>query len=911
MNLKRSIAIFCSFSLVLFLAFAPQSIDPVEKIVASLQKWAETNPQEKVYLHTDKPYYVVGDTLWFKAYVTVGGKNQLSAVSGSLYIELINEADSIAESIKLPLTAGMAKGNFVLSDLKTHEGNYRIKAYTQWMRNAGPDYFYDRVFSVGNSVANPVFTKIEYVYEKDQDKTNVIAVLTYTDEAGKPYANKTVRYDLIRDDNRVSASKGETDGNGVLKVKFKGYNAKEFINTHLSTYISLDEEESIPKTFSIQTVSTQTDVQFFPESGNLVNGIRSRVAFKATGTNGLGVPVKGVITDNENNQVAEFAAAHLGMGFFMLNPEAGKTYQAKVTYPDGAVNTVKLPAAVQTGYVLSVYNNTATDTVLVRISAAASVYQNGPQDVSLIAQSGGDVFFSGSVTISKATASLQIPVKELRTGIVQFTLFSSTGAPLNERIIFVQNNDQMVVNLSSAKKVYKQRERIDIDINAGDAEGKPLVGNFSIAVIDESAVPSDETKETTILSQLLLSADVKGYIERPNYYFYDPSPQTKANLDLLMLTQGYRRFVWKDVIAGKNPVIPFKAEKLVTSVSGKLVTLLNKPVAGGNIKLINTKLGLVMDTITDNAGKFTFGNLIITDELSFTVQGRNPKGGDRVKVLLDRTPNQDQSPNFNIGDYNNDIRQSMQAYFLNNKKQDQDLQKNGMTGRAQQLKEVKIQVKNKWKSENKFSIDVLEGHADQTIRFTAKDQCYDLLDCLRRKIQGAITFKQVEGKNCGGVYMPFTRGQMMNVYLNGRMIDICEVENVMNIDPVDVIKIDVIRTSIALGSTMGGASILIYTKSVYTHGVTYDPSVVSYAPKGYSSVKEFYAPKHDQRYDYSSSFADLRSTVYWNPAILTGKDGKAAFSFFNADGKGSYRVVIEGINAGGLLGRKVYRYQVE
>src|SRR5215217_2242179 len=127
----RFLRIGLMLSVLIFLAFAPKDQSPVERLVTTLQKWIETNPQEKVYLHTDKPYYALGDTIWFKAYVTVGSRHQLSALSGALYVDLINERDSIEKSLKLPVTAGMAMGNFDLSE-ELKEGNYRIRAYTQW-----------------------------------------------------------------------------------------------------------------------------------------------------------------------------------------------------------------------------------------------------------------------------------------------------------------------------------------------------------------------------------------------------------------------------------------------------------------------------------------------------------------------------------------------------------------------------------------------------------------------------------------------------------------------------------------------------------------------------------------------------------------------------------------------------------
>ena len=111
----------------------------------------------------------------------------------------------------------------------------------------------------------------------------------------------------------------------------------------------------------------------------------------------------------------------------------------------------------------------------------------------------------------------------------------------------------------------------------------------------------------------------------------------------------------------------------------------------------------------------------------------------------------------------------------------------------------------------------------------------------------------------------------------------------------------------------GDAGLLIVTtktgKPDYSYQ-RYAPGVVNYMPKGYARVREFYSPQYDNPRT-NAQLPDLRSTIYWNPHVATDKDGQASFEYFNADGKGNYRVVIEGIDGKGELGRKVFRYKVE
>ncbi|MGY4383975.1 hypothetical protein ACVWYN_001001 [Pedobacter sp. UYP24] len=909
MNLKRSVLALALISLFAF-AFIPKGDDPVDKIVSALQKWNDTNPQEKVYLHTDKPYYVVGDTIWFKGYVTIGSKHQLSALSGALYVDLITESDSLITALKLPVTAGMSKGSFVLADSSFREGNYRIRAYTQWMRNAGPAYFYDKVFSIGNSVTNPVFAKIDYEFSKDGVKPVLTAVVTYTNDKGEPLANKTVNYDLLEGYDMITTQKKTTDNNGVLRIVLQPGKSGKVFGTRIHSKINTVDKQFITKDFTVKSVSASTDLQFFPESGPLVSGIRTRVAFKATGSNGLGVAVKGLITDAENNTVSEFEAQNMGMGFFRFLPEAGKTYQAKVTYPDGSENVVKLPAALDKGYVLSVYNNPETDTILVRINASPDLYKTAGQTASLVAQTGGNVHMATSVPINKAAVSISIPAKDLPSGIVQFTLFSASGDPLNERIAFVQNNDLMDLKLGSDKQSYGAREKVELSLQALDDKKTPIRGNFSVSVINEAATPYDETKENTIISHILLSSDIKGYIEKPNYYFNNPTVETKNNLDLLMMTQGYRRFTWKDIISETPFNLPYQAEKLTSEITGKLFTLSNKPVVGGKVLLMANKLtGLPDEAITDANGVYKFKNLLITSEISFTVQGQTDKGGKNVEIKVDKLRDEMMSPNPNIGDFDTDQRKTLQASFDNSKKQEEELQKRGMLGRTQQLNEVQITAGKKKRA---FGLDlILEGHADQTIRFLPSDVAYlNILEWLKFKVPN-ISFRQDNSDQCGPVDVAVTRGEVMAIIVDGRKISPCESQDFFFGDPADIERVDVVRSNQALINMIGSVGLSFVTKrGMGSTRKSYNPYIATAHPRGYNVVREFYAPvyKNDGN---DTKVSDLRSTIYWNPSIMTDAEGKAKFNFFNSDGKGTYRVTVEGINADGMLGRKTYKYEVK
>jgi hypothetical protein len=676
-------------ALICLFAFTRADDDVIKKVVTQLNRWTDETPQEKAYLQTDKPFYAAGEDIWFKAYVTIGAQHQLSALSSILNVELINDRDSIKQAIKLPMYKGVTWGDFALPDTLA-PGNYRIRAYTNYMRNAGEEYFFDKNIAIGNSIANKVFTKATYQLTTQNGKPQVTAAITYVDLDGAPYANKEASYEVQLDLKNIARGHGITDANGVLNISFANTAPNLLKSGRVVTNLKYADKKTSTQTLPIKVSSNKIDVQFFPEGSTLVNGIRSRIAYKATGTDGLGADIKGVVKDNEGTEVAKFTPSHFGMGMFILVPQSGKSYKAYITNPDGSESVSALPTATDKGYALMV-TNTDPEKVAVRISVSADLMGDvAGNEISIVAQQNGEVCYAAKSKLTTPSFAAAIPRSRFHTGIVQFTLFSSTGEPLNERIAFIQNPDLLKLTVGTDKPTYAPREKVKINISAKDGEDKPALGSFSATVVDESKIPADETTETTILSHLLLTSDLKGYIEKPNYYFTDVNDETKANLDVLMLTQGYRRFVWKQLMSDTFPAPPFLPEKSI-SISGTIKTLGGKPVPNGKVMLLSTTGGMFMlDTIADDKGKFNFSNLVFKDSVRFIIQARTAKDRKYVDISLDNIATPAVSKNKNAPDLQISINNVMSNYLLNSKNRFQEEVKNGMGNHITMLKEVVI-----------------------------------------------------------------------------------------------------------------------------------------------------------------------------------------------------------------------------
>jgi hypothetical protein len=905
MNRKKIIAALCAISSIFTVGFVNYNGNySIEKVAEQLNTWNGTSPVEKVYLQFDKPYYAVGDDIWFKAYVTVGGRHKLSVLSGVLNVELIDSRDSVVQHIKLPVVNGLTWGDFSLTDT-LQEGNYRIRAYTNWMRNAGPDYFFDKHITIVNAVSNKVFTRSAFTFSTQNGQQKVSTQINYSDPDGIAYINREIRYTVQLNSKTVIKGKGITDDKGNLTISFINAQSAPLNSGLITTSLALDKENTITKTIPVRATSANVDVQFFPESGNLVNGIGSKVAFKAVSADGLGAAIKGTVLDSQNNIITTFNDQHLGMGVFSLTPQTGKSYKAHVVFADGSENTINLPPAIDKGYVLSIDNSDA-DNVKVKIfTSRPMLLDNADDTLSLLAQAGGEICFAAKSTPGSTNFIANVSKKHFPSGIVQFSLFSSKNGIMNERLVFIQNPDQLKLDVSSEKPAYAPQQNVNIKLNAKNGDGQPVEGSFSIAVVDETKVPFKEEDESTIISNLLLTSDLRGYIEQPNYYFTNVSAQTQADLDVLMLTQGYTRFDWKQILNDNFPPVVYGPEKTL-AIAGHVKTNSGKPVANAKVSLISTKSGFfILDTVTNANGEFNFDNLVFEDSLKFLVEARTEKNRNNVQISLDNVSREGVNADKNAPDIKVNVNEGLAAYTQSSKMLFTEQLKYGLAKHTIVLKEVVIKS-NRPVLKHSENLNGA-GNADQIL--TADKipfGCATLDVCLQGVLFG-VNFRQ------GKPYS--TRGGAMTINIDGVFVSTDEFQYM---DASNIESIEVLRSGAYLsiyGSQAGaGGIILITTKRGDDADKSYlrqpAPGIIVYSPIGYYKSKEFYSPQYNDP-KTNTAVADLRSTIYWNPNVITDKDGNAAIQYFNAGSKGTYRVIIEGIDGDGNIGRQVYHYKVE
>lgn len=881
-----------AFSLFSFVA----DDDPLKKLLQNFEQYFADNTQEKIYLHTDKPFYAVGDDIWFKAYVVDAQNLKPTPKSNILYVDLIDAKDSVQKTLRLPLTLGLGWGNFELKD-SIKEGNYRLRAYTTWMRNYDPDFFYDKTFKVGNSWTSQLLTNAIYTFAKDGNNEKVSSTISFGNLDGYPYAGKEVLYNVVIEGRTVAKGKTKTDDKGNIALDFS--NNRPFLGNsgRINTSIKIAENTIIEKSIPIKSTSNAVDVQFFPEGGNLVQDVRTRIAFKALGADGLGKTISGYVQDNEGNKIALIKTRHLGMGAFTLLPASGKTYEAVVKFEDGSEKTIKLPTANATGATLAI-NNPAADSILVKVAVnRAFLEENKGKVFTVVAQNSGNIIFTAKSKLSSSTFAAKLDKSRFYSGINQFTLFDENMQPLAERLIFIAPKDTLNISLKPDKSSYTQRSPTSLAIQALDPNGKSVIGSFSMSVVDAGKVNIPTDEEESIFTNLLLTSDIKGYVENPGYYLTNINEEKLMDADILMLTQGWRRFNWQNISTAKTNV--FKAEKTL-SISGKVTQGKDKPVENGMVTIFSSGgSALLIQTKTNALGEFMVDSLYFPDSTKFVVQARTDKGRKNVDITLYNSTFPVVVKNKNQADLTVNINDSMTAYLKNSKTQYEEWLKNGIVNRSILLGEVTV-VDKKPEVETSSNLNGA-GHADKVLTEKDLENSFSIEQALQGRVAGLVI-------NNGIAYI---RGSQAQIIMDGIYV---EPDFLSSIPISDVESIEILKSigyTAIYGSRGGGGVIVINTKRGkpgYVSNV-YVPGIITYQPIGLFKAKEFYVPNYADP-KLNTSVPDLRTTVYWNPNIITDSLGKATVRFYNGDNTGKYKVVLEGTDLNGHLARKVITYNL-
>ena len=788
-----------------------------ELLIERFNQYQKETPVEKVYLHTNREAFSLGDTLWFSVYLVDGKSHLPGTVSRLVYTELISPEDAIVSTLPVRTDSlGRAMGHFAFTD-SMMAGDYQLRAYTNYQRNFSEHYLFQKP----------------------------IKVVT-----------------------RLSSQK---------------------------EYNPVDER--LP----------ELQLQLFPEGGELVADLVNFVAFKGTDQTGLPINLSGQVVDDQGNVIAEFESTHDGMGKFQLSPKIGVRYACVYTF-EGVSFSTPLPRIQENGYTLNTRRTTEKLYITVQSNGQSFdntfllLHQRGVL-LQVIAARPGDTY------IYTAIEQLTLP-----EGIIHATFFDAEKNARLERLIYHEKNDQesSLVNISIEEAELSTRSKQHL--NMLPAVGQPA------AYLSTTVVPASvfEPLWHDIRSYLLFTSDLTGYIHRPAYYTDISNEKRLDHIDLLMMTNGWRRFDWEQVSRGQLPEIKYFVQVGFT-IEGEVSGYVNRN------RKIETDLYLsflekpdfIMEAHSNTDGRFWFDGLLVEDSLTAFVKTQSANENKRKKdkansstylEIFDRT-----AP---------DVLKLYPPITL--------LNDDGIRSRGEELFDIQsaygdnvvildeISVEDKIDPfQDPFSIDVKPYKSpDQRVIMDSLPggvvQYTNMFDVIRAWIPGVQVL---------GVYpnqtaiirgmTTFTGSNEATFLFNGIQVD---AQYISNVNPQNISYIDVLKGSKAAIYGNGGSNGVIAMYSRQGSNIppmNEDPLGFRTFPMyGFFAPRQFYVPDYNRPTEREKVMPDYRSTLYWNPDIRV--EGNAQqFEFFTSDEKGVFYVLTEGINVDGQLLRDVQTFRVK
>jgi hypothetical protein len=871
------LALALTLNMAAISAQTPDSSDFPSKVARQFQ-FLNRFPTEKVYLHLDKPYYSAGESIFYSAYLTDGNTLQLSPYSQFVYVELINKSDTVCYRYKIRKDSLGFYGNMPLpADLPA--GDYHLRAYSWWMQNFGADYFFQRNVHIGNAIDKSIQSSVSY--EKDGEK-QLTASIHFTSEDKTTFTNKKVDYQIFEGNKLLRSRTSTIDKGDNLQLNFDfDSNSKEQYRIQIAFN---DQRYNYQKVYYLPKSNKTYDVQFFPEGGNLINnGIRN-IAFKAVGQNGLSLDVEGTVFNQKGDSVTSFMSAHKGMGLFSLSlaDSVPMSYYAKMRIKgDSVYKTVNLPPVLNEGFGLAMTQHRGK--LYYNIFSVSQ--NNSPKQLYLLAHQRGILLFVLPIADTLRWSG-SISTDPFLSGIVHFMLLDGQGNALSERLVFVNHPTESQVSVKADKESYRPRQAVNLLLSLKDVKDSLVAGQFSVAVTEDQTVKLDSL-DKTISSELLLTSDLKGYIEEPGYYLSNMGTTTDYALDLLMLTHGWTRFSVPDLIQGKLPPPNKYYMEKGQAFSGKITNLINKGVKDAQIIAFEPKQNLLKTFTADEKGNFVVEGFSFPDSTQFVVQALTKHGHKTVDLQMDNEQFPTVSSLYpflpttnlkNLDDYMDVIEKKFNY-------------EGGQ--RVYHIKEVTVTASAKTKEDKSYIYSGM-GNPVEVDEIEKTHMWHNALDIVRSFSGVYVSNDNISIRG----HSPLLVIDDVPVPSGESYVDLLKSMDAETVGYVNVLK----GPEAAVYGTRGANGIIIIrirTGSDFRPNNKSTPGLAIIKPLGYYQPTAFYSPKYQTPEQINSQTPDFRTTVYWNPSILLSQGKPATLSFYTADNPGLYTITLEGLTSSG------------
>lgn len=722
-------------------------------------------------------------------------------------------------------------------------------------------------------------------------------------------ASKTLYVDWVDDKgnllNHLSSpilSGGVTNGQYDVPENYKG----SFIHVRAYTKWMLNFDTAFLYKKNIRIIQTAVGppaslptvipaIQFFPEGGDLVAGIKNKVAFKANDQWGRPVRVRGVIQKN-GVVVDSLKTQHDGMGFFFLIPQEGAKYTVKWKDPKNKEEITELPLVRPSGVTIQI--GLAPGKRFFTVNRTANVPEN-LKLLHLVGTMQQTMVFKANANLTQNTISSGVvPIESLPTGILTITVFDNNWNAVAERITHINNNEYSFATEMTIQKwglSKRGRNEIELKIPAG------IEANLSVSVTD-AFIESDTSNN--IISQFLLSGDLKGDVYRPSYYFKNNSDSIAQQLDLVMLTHGWRRFKWDEVAKGKTPTITYPKDTAYLTLSGKLFGLAPGQLQAGGTLIMMVKekdsaAKMMMASVLKD-GSFNNPEYVFFDSLRVYFQPTKPLQGASVTFMTSRLA----ALNYGNKNFAGTGFFPDTAGYARHAALAAEAASILQQWKGKILEEVTVTAKRKPTTQildEKYTTGLFKGF--DAIQFDViNDPFTNSSQNIFTYLQGKVAGLQITtGSGTPGLQW---RGGPPLIYLDENPTDPGMISGI----PVqDIAYVKVFRP-VFMGSGGGvygsgaNGAIAIYTRKGDDATSKPGTGLSANTIAGYSQIREFYSPNY-ATFVRANEQRDVRTTLYWKPQILTtAQKNTVTLVFYNTDVfSKALRIVVEGMSKDGQL----------
>ncbi|QEC66115.1 hypothetical protein FRZ67_01895 [Panacibacter ginsenosidivorans] len=787
-SVKRNVLLIM---LTFFIALRLSAQKNLNIITAAFNDYKAGTIQEKIYVHTDKNFYLTGEIIWFKLYNTDASFHKPLDISSVAYVEILDTLNKPVQQAKIGLKNGEGNGSFYLSP-GIASGNYKLRAYTNWMKNFDAAYFFEKNITIVN----------------------------------------------------------------LQKMS----------------------------TAAVKDSSEKYDINFFAEGGDLINGLQSKVAFKATTRDGNGFDFAGYLLDN-NDTLLRFSPYHAGMGNFIFTPAADHNYKAVIIPVNGKIFTKELPIIYANGYTMQVTGDgSGKINVMVQCNIAAI------KEVYLLAHTRGSLKFTATASLQNGKATFSFNRSVLGDGISQLTVFNDQRKPVSERLYFKKPDQSLSLSLNTDRPSYETRKKVSIDIASANADTAIL--SMAVYMLDSLQSIDNNTIET----YLLLTSDLKGYIEDPFYYFTASEKEVMPAIDNLMLTQGWRRFKWNDILLNEKPSFEFAPELNGHILTGRIFN----PKTGEPLKVTETFLSVpgsltqFRTSISDSFGHVKYempdfygGTSLIAEPNTFT---------DSISKVEIDDPFCKQYATTKIPVFNKPVNYPNTILDHN----------------------IGMQVQNIYTTE-KLKQFYFPPDVDTTAFYVTPDFKYSLDDYTRftsmeEVLREYVAFVNVTRRG-GRVYLPVINTAENTYFQTDPLVlldgvPVFNFNKLLNFDPLKIRSLEVVTRRYVLGSSVFEGILNWKTYSPTLANYEFAPNVTVLDYEGLQIEREFYSPTYNTTEAVSSHLPDFRNVLQWKPDIKLSRNKKSIIEFYTSDLPGKYAVVVQGLSANGLCGSKIITFDV-